>query len=126
MKNMLIGLLFVLVVPGCLSCGGGNGGEPAPVIRPQEGKELCGQACQHLNELTCIEGTPVPAPPDIVVCGGDAGCPELVACDADGGAATCVTCEWFCQYQHDNGVTWNTSCLLGIKACGEVESVCNK
>jgi hypothetical protein len=121
-------ILALVMLTGCAGCitDTGKPNEPDPVVVPQEGKELCPQACQHMVDLSCAEGLPVPAPADIVACGGDAGCPELVECQADAGAKECVTCAWFCAYQHDNGVTWNTSCLLGIKACGEVESVCNK
>jgi len=122
--RMLILLIATMSPPGCLGCGGGNG-EPAPVIRPQAGRELCGQACKHAADLSCVEGTPVVPPTDILTCDGG-GCPQLVACDADGGTPACVSCEWFCQYQHDNGVSWNTSCVVGVVSCLEIETVCNK
>jgi hypothetical protein len=120
MKNTVVTTLLLVC---CVGCAGGGVTEPKPAIRQQDGGELCKQACDHMASLACEEGAPVPAPPDILAC--DSGCPELTSCDLDGGVAECVTCTWFCQYQHNNGVRWNTECLVGIQSCDEIESVCN-
>lgn len=131
--------LFVILaaaaaVGSCASCGNGNTEEPEPVVVPAEGKELCTKACERMaSELTnsdggvgCEEGTPVPAPPDIVSCQG-ADCPQLVSCvGADAGVNECVSCDWYCEYAHDQGSYWNTKCIVNdISTCVEIESVCN-
>ena len=112
---------MLVLLAGC----GGTHEEPAPVIRPQTGKELCQQACNKMSALGCQEGLPVIPPTDILMCDGG-GCPPLVSCGLDGGDVACVSCGWFCSYQLDNGVNWNTSCLVGINSCEEIESVCNR
>lgn len=119
-------LVAMVMFTGCAGCiTDTKPEEPDPVVVQQEGKELCPQACQHMADLGCVEGMPVPAPSDIVACGGDAGCPELVECQADAGTRECVTCAWFCAYSLSNGVNWNTKCLTEIKSCPEIETVCN-
>jgi hypothetical protein len=133
MMKMIAVLAAIAAMGSCASCGTGND-DPAPVVVPAKGKELCPQTCSAMNnKLTnedggvgCEEGTPILAPPDILSCQGDS-CPELVECaGADAGAKECVTCEWYCEYAHDQGSYWNTSCIVNdITACAEIESVCN-
>lgn len=132
MKFVML-LAAAATMGSCASCGNGFD-DPAPVVVPAEGKELCPQACNAMNEklvnssgeVGCEEGTPVPAPPDVLSCQGS-NCPELVACSgADAGTAECVTCVWFCEYGHEQGSYWNTSCIMNdITSCLEIESVCN-
>lgn len=130
MKYLLFLLLFLTA---CASCSTKNPEEPAPVVVPAEGKELCPQACEAMTtKLTnadggvgCEEGLPVPAPPDIISCTGD-GCPELVPCTEGASVNECVTCVWYCEYAHEQGSFWNTSCIVNdIDTCAQIEDTCN-
>jgi hypothetical protein len=126
-------ILAAATVGSCASCGVGPE-EPEPVVIPAEGKELCAKACERManglknsdGTIGCEEGTPVPAPPDILSCQGQ-DCPQLVSCvGADAGVNECVSCEWYCAYAHDQGSYWNTKCIVNdILTCVEIESVCN-
>ena len=70
MTNRLFLLLLVIVVSlfGCGACSSHTNDDPAPVIRPQPGAELCEAACAHIGPVTeqtpdalnCPEGLPVP------------------------------------------------------------------
>jgi hypothetical protein len=104
---------LLLLVLALVSCGAPQ--EPAPTIRVQAGASLCADACAHLRSLGCAEGEPIRAPADVSV---------RVACGMNDNTASCVTCDWFCDYQHQNGVYWNTPCLVDVATCGAVES-CN-
>jgi hypothetical protein len=99
-------VLFAFLLTCCAHCGqhvksDGLGPEPEPVIRPQP-SSLCGQACQHLEELGCEEGKPLPV--------------------EDGGVQSCSE---LCEYQSANGIDWKLACLTGVRTCEEIESVCN-
>ena len=120
MKKLVFWVLFV----GLTACSGGGRYEPAPVVQPATGKELCSAACERMTQLTCAEADPVPAPADLLSCAG-ASCPALVACAPDAGVKECVSCEYFCAYQHDNGVEWNTLCIANLVTCAEIETLCN-
>lgn len=115
MKQYL--LLSVLL----FSCGATD---PDPVITPQPGAEKCQTACDAMNNkltdadggIGCPEGLPVPAPQD----GG------TMPCTTDAGVNDCISCTEFCQYQHANGIYWNTTCIAEqIIKCEEIETVCN-
>lgn len=118
---MRLWLTSALVIPYCCSCSSKIVEPIVPVVEPapnivveESGKELCDDACDRMNAMGCIEGTPIVAPLSwtgpVVACGG----------------ATCVACEDFCEYQYDNGVFWNTSCIVyEISDCSGIESVCN-
>jgi len=82
--------------------------DPKPHVRPVPGAELCDEACARMAAVgpdggACEEGGPVAMP--------------------DGGS---ISCTEFCVYQHDNGVYWNTECLVAISECSEIEAVCNQ
>jgi hypothetical protein len=110
----------------CSSTQNGTG-EPAPVIGPQEGAELCDEACEAMTKLTnasggigCEVAEPFP-----VQDGGTVTC---------GDGAMCMTCEDWCMEQHANGVAWNTACIVDLPncdgtackaTCEEVDTVCN-
>ena len=94
--------LLVLTLSGC-SGQGTQRQEPAPVIRPQPGSENCGRVCERFLRLSpdggaCEEGLAVPT--------------------RDGGTLGCAE---FCIYQHENGVFWNTECLLQVQSCEAIE-----
>jgi hypothetical protein len=96
--------------------------DPAPVIRPQPGAELCDAVCAHIGPVTeqtpdalnCPEGLPVP-----VNAGG------TVDCEEGSGLLDCITCTEFCVEQHQKGIYWNTECMQSVAACEEIETVCN-
>ena len=113
MKRILLVLSFM--VCGC-ACSSQN--DPAPVIRPQPGSELCEQACDHIGPggLNCAEGLPVLLPPD------EQG---TVECEPDAGVKECISCTEFCVEQHRSGIYWNTECILNVSTCEQIESVCN-
>jgi len=99
--------VFLLLVLGCWGCGAESMPEPPPHIVPQPGEDKCISACAHMETAgpdggACEESQPI----------------QL----KDGGT---VTCSEFCRYQHQNGVFWNTECLLTVKTCEEIETVCN-
>jgi hypothetical protein len=106
--------------------------EPEPVVVKAKGGNLCAKACAKMTSslindaggVGCAEGNSVPAPDDVKNC--DSGlCSQLVPCSEDATTAECVTCEWFCNYSHDQGSSWNTSCIVDkITKCSEIESVC--
>jgi hypothetical protein len=100
MRAALVLFLF------CLGCGSTSSSEPAPHITPQPGSDKCAAACAHMSAT-----------------GPDGGCDEAQPVVLkDGGA---ISCSDFCIYQQQNGVYWNTACLLTIKTCDEIETVCN-
>lgn len=99
-NNMrILSLIFAATL--LFACAG-PGEDPAPHVTPVCGIELCGEACTHMAELGCEEGTPVELP--------------------DGGS---MSCSEFCQYEHENGVYWNTECIVSITTCEQIESKCN-
>ena len=121
---MKIFSFLLLVFAGCANCTSTQPTEPAPVIHPQPGKELCPQACEAMtNKLInvdggvgCEEAIPAPAAPDA----GD------IACFDGGPANDCVSCLSFCVMAHENGSFWNTECIsTSITKCEEIETVCN-
>lgn len=116
MRRPILILLAVLAIGAC-RCSSTNE-DPAPVIRPQPGAELCGEACNHIGPdgLNCEEGLPVMIPI------GEQG---TVECEPDAGALECISCEEFCVEQHKKGIYWNTSCIAEVTACEEIETVCN-
>ena len=116
-----IAAVALILINGC--SGNQLGEEPAPVIRPQEGKELCPKACEAMaTKLTGMDGgigcelaLPIPVQ--------DGGTAE---CEPDAGTLGCIGCEEWCVEQHDNGVSWNNECIIGqISTCAEIETVCN-
>jgi hypothetical protein len=117
-------LLLPLIVLGLFGCGACSSqtSDPAPVIRPQPGAELCDEVCAHIGPVTeqtpdalnCPEGLPVP-----VNAGG------TVDCEEGSGLADCITCTEFCVEQHQKGIYWNTECMQSVSACEEIETVCN-
>lgn len=114
MKRFL-GLLLLV------SCG--HGGEPEPVIRPQPGADLCDQACAvAATKLTNPDGSVGCDFAQPVWVGPEEG---KVECDP-GGPLECLTCAQWCVEQHQDGLYWNTQCIVeDIATCAEVESVCN-
>lgn len=115
-------LLAVLAISAC-RCSSTNE-DPAPVIRPQPGAEHCGEACAHIglkseqtpDALECEEGLPV------MVAIGEQG---TVECEPDAGVLECISCEEFCVEQHEKGIYWNTTCIMQVTSCEEIETVCN-
>jgi hypothetical protein len=99
-KKVTLWLLALL-----LACGPKSKQEPEPVIRPVD-SSLCGKACAKMQSVgpdggPCEEAQPIQV--------GDAS----------------VICTEMCEYDHKNGVDWNTSCLVNIKTCSEIESQCS-
>lgn len=104
--TIVAGLLSALLVSA--TCGPDQTPDPAPVVTPVPGVELCDEACDQMAVVgpdggACEEALPVETP--------------------DGGS---VSCADFCRYQHENGVYWNTECLTTITDCAEIESLCNE
>ncbi len=58
---------------------------------------MCPDACAHLRDLDCDEGKPL----------------------EDG-----TTCEAFCQSTQDSGHALRPSCVVKIKSCDEINTVC--
>jgi len=109
--------ILFFVVTCIVGCGCAvQSGDPAPVIRPQPGAELCGEVAAHIGPdgLNCPEGLPVPV--------NDEGTTE---CEPDAGALECISLEEFCVEQHQKGIYWNTECMVQITDCAEIETVCN-
>jgi hypothetical protein len=99
---IFLAVLFV----GCAASNSGGadkpiGPEPDPVVIEVPGKEKCKPACTKMTELKCSQAEPT----------------QL----KDGGV---MSCEELCVYQHINGITWNNDCLLTIKICADIETVC--
>jgi hypothetical protein len=113
MKRLFL-LTLVFGLLGC-ACSSQNS-DPAPVIRPQPGAELCGEVAAHIGPdgLNCPEGLPVPV--------NDAG---TVECEPDAGSLDCISLEEFCVEQHQKGIYWNTECMASVTSCEEIETVCN-
>lgn len=119
MKNLFLLVVVMLATSGC-ACT--SNVEPAPVIRPQPGADLCDEVCAHIgpaseqtpNALGCEEGLPVAV--------NDGG---TVECEPDAGGLGCISCVEFCVEQHSNGIYWNTECILKITECEQIETVCN-
>lgn len=59
----------------------------------------CPDACAHLRDLDCDEGKPL----------------------EDG-----TTCEGFCQATQDSGHALSPTCVVTIRSCDELNTVCNK
>lgn len=124
MNNRLLLLLPLIVLGlfGCGACSSQINDDPAPVIRPQPGAELCDAVCEHIGPVTeqtpdaldCPEGLPVP-----VNAGG------TVDCEEGSGLLDCITCTEFCVEQHEKGIYWNTECMQSVATCEEIETVCN-
>lgn len=113
-------VLLVLLVVSCSSVFRPikDGYEPPPNIVEEEGKDLCDEVCRKIGPsgLSCEEGLPVEAPDDWN--GSRVTCAE--------GEEACVSCVDFCVYQHENGVTWNTACIVReVNACADIEAICN-
>jgi len=106
--------VIAILCAAVLGCAGGNGTDPAPHIVPVP-SEQCPAACDvMLNKLV-----PADAGPDVVGC--EEGKPIALK---DGGQMSCVE---FCKYELDNGVNFNTDCIVNkIQTCEQIESVCNK
>lgn len=128
MKNHACKAFIIIVLVGCSGIGR-NGEEPAPVIRPQEGAELCDEVAEKLgppssdnpDALDCDFAYPVPVQNDgTLQCGQD-------YCECSEASFTgCITFEAWCIEQHANGVFWNTQCIIDqVTACDQVETLCN-
>ena len=100
-------LILLLVLVGCTH----QQVDPAPVIRPQSGAEGCPDACRVMRSVLRNSS-------------GSTGCPE--AEDVVLRDGTTQSCEAFCVWQHNNGVFWDTACIIGkIGTCEQIETVCN-
>lgn len=97
MKSALI-LAAVLLV-GCP----GPIPRPAPVIPTDTAS--CPSACQHLRDLRCPEGNPIPHPDHFDDRSFDA------------------TCEKFCEDTQQSGHALQPSCVMRIRKCSDMESV---
>jgi len=124
MKTVLCGVVaaILILLNGC-SSEFKRGPEPAPVIRPQKGAELCDEVALKLGprDMDCPFAYPVPVSSDHTIeCGQDfCGCPQELH-------TGCITFDKWCIEQHANGVFWNTTCIMEkVMACGEVETLCN-
>lgn len=94
-----------------VGCGSAGPVEPSPVIRPQDGSDLCAPACQHMAQTFEDDAGPDAAP-----------CEESTdLLLKDGGK---ISCTDLCLYEHRNGSSWNTKCLLEVKTCEEIETAC--
>lgn len=102
----------VLVLSALLiGCGSAGPYEPAPVIRPADGGDLCAPACQHMAQTFSADAGPDASP-----------CEESTdLLLKDGGK---ISCTDLCVYEHQNGSAWNTACLLEVKTCEEISTVC--
>lgn len=121
-------ILIIALTIAITSCSNKNSGEPAPVIRPQEGAELCDEVAAKLgpvdennpDALDCDFAYPVPVQSEETI-----SC-EDEYCDCSGNMAGCISFEDWCVEQHANGVFWNTKCIMEqVSACEEVETICN-
>jgi len=121
MKTFILGAIaFILIVlNGCSS----QHTDPAPAIRPQQGAELCDEVCEKFKTMTneqgdagCILAEPVPVKQG-----------ATVECYSDAGEIGCISCSEWCVEQHQNGIFWNTSCIMegGVTECVQIETVCN-
>jgi hypothetical protein len=120
---MKILVLMLVALTGCANCTSARSGDPAPVIHPQPGKELCATACTTMTDklvnedggVGCEEALPVPTAPGT----GDVEC-------VPGGPKDCLSCKTFCEQMHDDGAFWNTTCIISdITTCEQIETVCN-
>lgn len=122
MKTFICGTIAVIMIlfNGCSSNGHSD---PAPVIRPQQGSELCDEVCEKAKTMTeedggvgCMFAEPIPVKEG-----------ATTECEPDAGELGCITCTEWCVEQHQNGIYWNTSCIMeaGITQCIEVDTVCN-
>jgi hypothetical protein len=111
-------VLFIFLNGGC----SGVHQDPAPVIRPQEGADLCDEVCAKMqDELKNEDGTvgceiakPLPVQEN-----------PTIPCE-EGGPIACISCTEWCIEQHNNGIYWNNQCILTeIEFCTEVETMCN-
>lgn len=116
-------LLLLIITLLTISCSAQPGEEPAPVIRPQQGSELCDEVCEKAKTMTnsageqgCLWADPFP-----VKTGG------TVDCEEGSGLKDCITCAAWCVESHQDGVFWNTSCIMqdDVTECEQVDSVCN-
>lgn len=69
---------------------------PPPRALPTDTAD-CAGACAHLRELHCPEGEPL----------------------EDG-----TSCTMFCEETQNSGHALRPSCVIHIKACAEVETIC--
>ena len=102
MANRWIFLLLVLCLMGCgalkIKKVTENPTGPTPEYLPLE-SEKCGEMCSHLQQLGCEEGSPLP---------------------------NGTSCEDFCKSMGNSGHSLNISCILTIKECSEVATVCGQ
>lgn len=128
MTRHVIAFTFVAMVTTLVSCSGNKNSDPAPVIRPQEGSELCDEVASKLGPVTqdspdaldCDFAYPVPVQEsETISC-------EDEYCDCSDGMSGCISFEDWCVEQHANGVFWNTKCIMEqVAVCEEVETLCN-
>lgn len=120
-RKLTAGFFAVLLIIINGGCSGNQ--DPAPVVRPQAGSDLCDEVSAKLGPdgMNCDFAYPVPVQQDgPVVCGqDDCVCPEPTL-------TGCISFEAWCVEQHRNGVFWNTSCIMEkVETCGQVETLCN-
>lgn len=121
--GVVVKIFFVVLLAVLNGCAGNARQDPAPVIRPQKGADLCDEACESMStklvdssgKVGCEVALPVP-----VQEGG------TVECEPGAKEKKCISCGEWCVEQHANGVFWNTECIVHkISTCEEVETVCN-
>jgi len=128
-RHIACGFFAVLLIVINGGCSGNQHDDPAPVIRPQEGAELCDEVAIKLgpkttenpDALDCDFAYPVPVQKDgTVECGKD-------NCEcAEASFTGCISFEAWCVEQHANGVFWNTQCIIDqVTTCDQVETLCN-
>lgn len=83
----LIFVAFAILLVGC---------PHNPVVHHPTDTASCGTACQHLRDLKCEEGSPLP----------------------DG-----TTCEGFCQSTQNSGHALVPSCVVNIKQCTDMNNL---
>ena len=122
-KRCICGFFAVLIIILNGGCSGDKRDDPAPVIRSQEGAELCDEACYIMvNKLISANGS-VGCEVALPVHVQDGG---TIECAPDAGTLGCISCTEWCIEQHANGVYWNTKCIIDqIFTCDEIETVCN-
>ncbi len=94
--EMIMKTFFLALILSLAACG------PA-VQRPHPhlptDTPRCPDACAHLRNLKCEEGQPL----------------------EDG-----TTCEDFCQATQESGHALNPTCVMTIKSCDELNTVCSR
>lgn len=118
MKVICAVIAFILIAVN--GCSGHQ--DPAPVVRPQKGSELCDEVCLKMESLPEEDGTigcflaePVPVKEE-----------ATVPCMPDEVELGCITCDEWCVEQHQNGIFWNTECIMDqATTCSQVDTLCN-